>query len=71
MKIILDDFKIKYKDPNFAISIAHNLVQHDRTKHIEIHKHFIKKLDSGLIATAFRTYYLHMYSPRWLDREVP
>lgn len=27
----------------FAISIAHNLVQHDRTKHIENDKHFIKK----------------------------
>ena len=40
MKIILDDLKIKYEAAmklyKLAISIAHNPVQHDRTKHIEI-----------------------------------
>jgi hypothetical protein len=59
MKIILDDLKIEYEAPmrlfcdnKSAISIAHNPVQHDRTKHIEIDRHFIKeKLDSGLIST--------------------
>lgn len=36
------------------MSIAHNLVQHGRTKHIEIDWHFIKeKLDCGLIATTY------------------
>ena len=41
-----------YCDNKFAISIAHNPLQHDRTKHIEIDRHFIKeKLDSGLICT--------------------
>ena len=59
LKIILDDLRIKrtelmklYYDNKLAISIAHNLVQHDRTKHIEIDRHFMKeKLDSGLIIT--------------------
>jgi len=58
MKVILDDLKVKYKAPigltcdnKSAINIAHNLVQHDRTKHVEIDQHFIKeKLDNGLIA---------------------
>ena len=61
MKIILDDLKIKYEAPmglacynKSAISIAHNPVQHDRTKHIEIDRHFIKeKLNNGLIATEY------------------
>ena len=43
-----------YCDNKSAISIAHNPVQHDRTKHIEIDRHFIKeKLDSGLICTPY------------------
>ena len=32
-----------YCDSKVAISIAHNLVQHDRTKHVEIDRHFIKE----------------------------
>jgi hypothetical protein len=36
-----------YCDNKDAISIADNSVQHDRTKHIEIDRHFIKeKIDS-------------------------
>lgn len=61
LKIILEDLRIKsdepmrlYCDNKSAISIAHNPVQHDRTKHIEIDRHFIKeKLDSGLICTPY------------------
>lgn len=43
-----------YCDNKFAISIAHNPVQHDRTKHVEIDRHFIKeKLESRLICTPY------------------
>ncbi|KAK8921057.1 hypothetical protein KSP39_PZI020242 [Platanthera zijinensis] len=31
-----------YCDNKAAISIAHNPVQHDRTKHVEVNRHFIK-----------------------------
>lgn len=31
-----------YEPILFAISIAHNPVQHDRTEHIEMDRHFIK-----------------------------
>ncbi|KAG8488224.1 hypothetical protein CXB51_018059 [Gossypium anomalum] len=61
LKIILEDLKIKWEGPmklycdnKSAINIAHNPVQHDRTKHVEVDRHFIKeKLDSGLICTPF------------------
>jgi len=37
-----------------AISIAHNLVQHYRTKDIKVGRHFIKeKLDNDLIYTPY------------------
>ena len=43
-----------YCDNKSAISIAHNPVQHNRTKHIDVDRHFIKeKLDSGLICTPY------------------
>ena len=61
LKIILEDLKIKWEGPmklycdnKSAISIAHNPVQHDRTKHIEVGRHFIReKLDSGFICTLY------------------
>lgn len=61
LKIILEDLQIEwdgsmrlYCDNKSAISIAHNPVQHDKSKHIEINRHFIKeKLDSGLICTPY------------------
>ncbi|KAI3455099.1 hypothetical protein Pfo_011762 [Paulownia fortunei] len=60
-KIILEDLNIRwdgpmrlYCDNKSAINIAHNPVQHDRTKHIEIDRHFIKeKLESGLICIPY------------------
>ena len=61
MKIILGDLKIKCEAPmklfcdnKSAISIANNLIKYDRTKHIEIDRHFIKeKLEGGLITIAY------------------
>ncbi|TYK23965.1 reverse transcriptase [Cucumis melo var. makuwa] len=41
-------------DNKAAISIANNPVQHDRTKHVEINRHFIKEiLDSGSICILY------------------
>ncbi|GAV70211.1 hypothetical protein CFOL_v3_13709, partial [Cephalotus follicularis] len=61
LKIILEDLKIKWEGPmklycdnKSAINIAHNPVQHDRMKHIEIDRHFIKeKLEEGLICISY------------------
>ena len=54
MKIILEDLKIAWKRPmklycdnKSTIDIAHNVVQHNCTKHVKVNKYFIKKkLDS-------------------------
>lgn len=43
-----------YCDNKSAIDIAHNPVQHDRTKHVEIDRHFVKeKLEAGIINFPF------------------
>lgn len=43
-----------YCDNKAAISIAHNPVLHDRTKHIEVDKHFIKeKINAGIICMTY------------------
>jgi len=50
IKNLLQELKISpifpmklYCDNKAAYDIAHNHVQHDRTKHLEFDKHFIKK----------------------------
>lgn len=61
VKIILGDLGIDWKgtiklycDNKSTINIAHNPVQHDRTKHVEIDRHFIKeKLESGLLCMPY------------------
>ena len=61
LKIILGDLKIKWQGPmklycdnKLTINIAHNLFQHDWTKHVEVNRHFIEeKLKSRLICTPY------------------
>ena len=40
-------------DNKAAIAIAHNPVLHDRTKHVEVDKHFIKEKLEGLICMPY------------------
>ena len=41
-------------DNKAAIAIAHNPILHDRTKHVEVDKHFMmEKLEEGLICTSY------------------
>ena len=43
-----------YCDNKSIINIVHNLIQHDKTKHVKANKHFIKeKLDNGLICMSY------------------
>ncbi|KAL6343242.1 hypothetical protein AAG906_022158 [Vitis piasezkii] len=43
-----------YCDNKTAISISHNHVQHDKTKHIEVDRHFIKeKIENGTICMTY------------------
>lgn len=43
-----------YCDNKAAINIAHNPVHHDRTKHVEVDRHFIKeKLETGVICLVY------------------
>ncbi|KAJ7954112.1 Retrovirus-related Pol polyprotein from transposon TNT 1-94 [Quillaja saponaria] len=61
LKRLMEDLRLTIEKPLMlycdniaAINIAHNPVQHDRTKHIEIDRHFIKeKLDSKLLCIPF------------------
>ena len=49
------DYPMKlYCDNKSAINIAHNPIQHDRTKHIEVERQFIKeKLEEGVVCMSY------------------
>ena len=55
-----------YYDNKVTINIAYNPIQHDKTKHVEIDRHFIKELNNGLICMPFlkSENELVMFSPR-------
>ena len=61
LKRILEELQIPINMPmklycanKATISIAQNPVQHDRTKHVEIDRHFIKeKIDCGAVCMPF------------------
>lgn len=43
-----------YHDNMAAINILHNPVHHDRTKHVEVDRHFIKeKIEDGVICMTY------------------
>ena len=43
-----------YCDNKAAISISHNPVHHDRTKHVEVDRHFIKeKIESDILCISY------------------
>ena len=61
IKILLEQLNVirrlpmnVFCDNKADIAIAHYLVLHDRTKHVEVDKHFIKeKLEEGLICMPY------------------
>ena len=59
IKQLLEELKVASSLPMKAfcdtkVVIAHNLALHDRTKHVEVDKHFIKeRLENGLIVVPY------------------
>ncbi|RVW13599.1 Retrovirus-related Pol polyprotein from transposon RE1 [Vitis vinifera] len=61
LKILLDDLKFMrnepmkiYSDNKVAITISHNHVHHNRTKHVEVGRHFIKeRIEEGSICVVY------------------
>ena len=61
LKILLDDLKFMrnepmkiYSDNKVAITISHNHVHHNRTKHVEVGRHFIKeRIEEGTICVVY------------------
>ncbi|RVW76743.1 Retrovirus-related Pol polyprotein from transposon TNT 1-94 [Vitis vinifera] len=54
LRVPLKHPMVLYCDNQAAISIAKNLVHHDRTKHVEIDRHFIKeKIEEGVFKVSY------------------
>ncbi|KAH9796155.1 retrovirus-related pol polyprotein from transposon RE1 [Citrus sinensis] len=60
LKLLLGELKIAdiqpmklYCDNKAAIDISHNPVHHDRTKHVEVDRHFIKEKIEGVISMTY------------------
>lgn len=61
LKLLLEELEMKinlplkiYCDNKAAISISHNPVHHDRTKHVEVDRHFIKeKIENGILCIIY------------------
>ncbi|PON91192.1 hypothetical protein TorRG33x02_130080 [Trema orientale] len=63
LKMMLEELKVTKEEPmklfydnKAAINISHNPVHHDRTKHVEIDRHFVKeKIKKGIICMSYVT----------------
>lgn len=54
LKIPIENPMRLYCDNKATMSIAHNPMHHERTKHVKIDRHFIKeKIDNGSICTTY------------------
>ncbi|GJS66460.1 hypothetical protein Tco_0681024, partial [Tanacetum coccineum] len=52
--LLLDELSRSYCDSKAAIAISYNLVQHSRTKHIDVRYHFIKEqVEKGIVELFF------------------
>lgn len=61
LKLLLEELKVRvlkplkiFCDNKATINISHNLLHRDRTKHIEVDRHFIKeKIEEGTICVVY------------------
>ena len=55
LRVITTNSMLLYCDSKVAISIVHNPIHHDRTKHVEVDHRFIKeKMKEGMLNIDYR-----------------